>query len=319
MSRSTTSGRPLAVWYEHPEWFRPLFAELDRRAIPHAKLNAGRARYDPADRTWPHALVFNRMSPSAHLRGHAAAIFHTTHFLEHLERLGVHVINGVEAWRTEISKARQLALFERIGVAYPRARVIDDPSLAPAAADGLRFPVVVKPNVGGSGAGIRRFDGPDDLERAVEAGGIDLGLDRTGLVQEFVSPGSGRIVRVEMLAGRLLYAIRVPATGDDFNLCPADLCGPDDAGGGPGVEAYDPPDEVVEQVRRILEAGGIEIGGVEYVIDREGRPRFYDVNALSNFVADAPRVVGFDPFATLVDWLEERLATAGAAAMAGGR
>ena len=32
---------------------------------------------------------------------------------------------------------------------------------------------------------------------------------------------------------------------------------------------------------------------------------FYDVNANSNFVADAPRVVGFDPFARLVDWLEE--------------
>ena len=29
-----------------------------------------------------------------------------------------------------------------------------------------------------------------------------------------------------------------------------------------------------------------------------------DINALSNFVADAPRVLGFDPFARLADWLE---------------
>jgi hypothetical protein len=27
------------------------------------------------------------------------------------------------------------------------------------------------------------------------------------------------------------------------------------------------------------------------------------VNALSNFVADAPRVIGFDPFVNLVDFL----------------
>jgi len=27
---------------------------------------------------------------------------------------------------------------------------------------------------------------------------------------------------------------------------------------------------------------------------------------LSNFVADAPRVVGFDPFVTFVDYLERR-------------
>jgi hypothetical protein len=30
------------------------------------------------------------------------------------------------------------------------------------------------------------------------------------------------------------------------------------------------------------------------------------VNALSNFVADAPNVIGFDPFAWLVDFLERR-------------
>ena len=53
----------------------------------------------------------------------------------------------------------------------------------------------------------------------------------------------------------------------------------------------------------------IEIGGVEYLIDpRDGRAYFYDINALSNFVADAPRVLGFDPFARLTDWLEAEIA-----------
>ena len=41
---------------------------------------------------------------------------------------------------------------------------------------------------------------------------------------------------------------------------------------------------------------------------RDGQLYFYDVNALSNFVADAPRVVGFDPFARLVDYLEKEAA-----------
>ena len=38
---------------------------------------------------------------------------------------------------------------------------------------------------------------------------------------------------------------------------------------------------------------------------RDGQLYYYDVNALSNFVADAPRVVGFDPFARLADFLEQ--------------
>jgi hypothetical protein len=71
------------------------------------------------------------------------------------------------------------------------------------------------------------------------------------------------------------------------------------------VEGYQPPATVVADVERITAAAGIEIGGVEYVVDeRDGRLYYYDVNALSNFVADAPRVVGFDPFARMVDWIE---------------
>jgi hypothetical protein len=46
---------------------------------------------------------------------------------------------------------------------------------------------------------------------------------------------------------------------------------------------------------------------VEYLISqRDGQIYYYDVNALSNFVANAPRVVGFDPFPRLVDFLLAR-------------
>ena len=53
-------------------------------------------------------------------------------------------------------------------------------------------------------------------------------------------------------------------------------------------------------------AARMDIGGVEYIVDeRDGRLMYYDINALSNFVADAPRILGFDPHARLVDYLEE--------------
>ena len=56
---------------------------------------------------------------------------------------------------------------------------------------------------------------------------------------------------------------------------------------------------------------GIEIGGVEYMTDdRDGQRYYYDNNALSNFVADGKNVLGFDPFAKLVDWLEAEAAQA---------
>ena len=55
---------PIAVYYEHPVWFERLFAELDRRKIPYAKINAAHHHYDPsANGNEKFALVFNRMSP----------------------------------------------------------------------------------------------------------------------------------------------------------------------------------------------------------------------------------------------------------------
>jgi hypothetical protein len=51
----------------------------------------------------------------------------------------------------------------------------------------------------------------------------------------------------------------------------------------------------------------MDLGGVEYLVNaRDGLPYFYDVNALSNFVADPVETVGFDPFVDLVDFVLER-------------
>jgi hypothetical protein len=70
------------------------------------------------------------------------------------------------------------------------------------------------------------------------------------------------------------------------------------------VEGYEPPHKVIEDVERIVELAGVEVGGIEYVIDdRTGRQLYYDVNALSNFVADPVRVVGFNPYSRLADFL----------------
>jgi hypothetical protein len=307
---------PIAVYYEHPVWFERVFAELDRRKTPYVKVNAAHHHYDPsADGHEKFALVFNRMSPSAWNRGRADNIFYSLNYLSHLEQQGTRVVNGSQAFRFEISKALQLSLLQSLDLPYPRSRVIHHTSEAPAAATGLRFPVVVKPNIGGSGAGIIRFDTAAQLEAAA-AKGISLGLDGTALVQEFIPAKDGHIVRVETIGYKYLYGINVYTPGDTFDLCPMDICKTNDgaelsttciiegAKSGLRVEAYTPPAEIIANVEKIFKEAQIEVGGVEYTIDdRDGQLYYYDINALSNFVADAPRVIGFDPFDRLVDYL----------------
>src|SRR6478672_1664508 len=233
--------QPIAVYHEHPDWFKPLFAELDRRRLPYVRLDAAAHRFDPSERTSPYSLVINRASPSAYLRGHGQSTFHTLHWLRHLERIGVPVINGSAVYGYELSKATQLDVLAELGLPFPRAVAINNPEQAVDAAADLRYPVLVKANIGGSGAGITKYESAAALERAVSAGQVSFGVDGVALVQEAAPLRDGHITRVETLGGNYLYAINVyPAVGS-FDLCPADACqttsGVDLVGGACAVDA----------------------------------------------------------------------------------
>lgn len=312
--------QPIAVFHEHPHWFAPLFAELERRGLPYDRIDAASHSFDPAERSVPYSLVLNRASPSAYLRGHAQSLFYTLHWLRHLDLLGVPVVNGADVYGLELSKALQLDLLEELGLPYPRARVINHPAQAPVVAAGLRAPILVKANVGGSGAGIVRYETAAALAGAVAQDRVALGVDGTALVQECAPLRDGHITRVETLGGSYLYAINVYPASGSFDLCPADACqtiegvelvrgacAVDAPRTGLRVEAARPPAEIIAQVEHIARAARLDVGGIEYLVDdRDGRHYFYDINALSNFVADAPNVIGFDPWVPLVDYLEQR-------------
>ncbi len=311
---------PIGILDEHPEWSRRLIAELERRRLPFEKIDHANHGFDPRDRRRRYAVIVNRTSPSSHTRGHGNVLFYAEALLNHYESLGVPVINPVAAYRFEKAKALQLDLFERVGACYPRAVVVNHPDQVAKALDVIRFPLVIKPNIGGSGAGIVRFDSPAELEARL--GRLDFGPDGTALVQEYLEPEDGAIVRVEVMERTYLYAIRIvrePDTG--FNLCPADICQlsgeppappdlatyPVSAKPGLVVTRFDPPREAIQTALRLTRAAAIDIGGVEYLVAKaDGQIYYYDVNATSNFVANAQEIVGFDPTARFVDYITRR-------------
>ncbi len=315
---------PIAIYHEHPDWFKPLFEELNNRDIPYTRLNPAAHQFAIEASAPDFSLFFNRMSPSAYLRDGIQGIFYTLNYLKHLEYHNIPVLNGYKAFTFETSKALQLMLMQSLGFKYPKAHVVNHPSKLVEAAQGLRFPVVVKANIGGSGAGITKYQTIEDLKNAVAEGNmgvpLDFGVDHTALVQEFIPARGGYITRVETLGGKFLYGIRVYLTGDTFNLCPADICQTNSGvelvrnacaieapKNGLKVEGYTPPANVIKAIETIVQQSGIDVGGIEYIIDdRDGELLYYDVNALSNFVADAVNVIGFNPHHRLVDYLQKR-------------
>jgi hypothetical protein len=298
----------LAVFYEHPQWFEALFACLDRRDVDYVKIPIQDHTFDPEDTSLPAPVILNRLAMSSFLRQDEHALFYSMAVLDHWRMLGARVVNGPDVLAYDTSKARQLALFRKSGLAVPRTRVAHRREDVPKLAAELGYPVMVKVNVGGSGTGMIRYDGPEDLEPAVADKLTPMGVDGVVLVQEYVPARGARVIRCEVLAGKLLYALALDGgAGSTFDLCPADVCMVDKPT--ITISQFQPPPDIVRAVERVAAMSGLDVGGIEYMVDdRDGRPKFYDLNAMSNFVAKPLEVLGWDPHDNLVDFLNSELA-----------
>jgi glutathione synthase/RimK-type ligase-like ATP-grasp enzyme len=307
----------LVVLYEHPEWQKPLFAALERRGVSYVGFDLKKAAFDP-DAVPEGRLYFNQASPSAYVRGNTRAVPLCLSLMRALETAGARVLNGSRAFLLELSKSAQGALLQKLQIAHPRSLAFNDVAVA---IDSWRggWPALVKPEQGGSGARMFLLEGPEDLRRLLEQQ-PELWLpDNLLLLQEYfpLPPGQG-IVRMEFLSGRLLYGMRVISHGA-FNLCPSELCNPGDGSAGhceipvapiKPVEFYpyrELPREAVEMGERIVAAGGLDVGGIEYLEAADGRLIFYDVNANSNLRKPIGEAFGFDPFERVVDFLVAEL------------
>ena len=294
----------LAILYEHPKWFEPLFAALTRRGLAFDAIRLSDHGFDPASRDIPAPVVLSRVAMSSFLREADHGIFYAESLLAHWASRGARVLNGAEVIAIDSSKARQLSLISALGHAVPETRVVHRPDQLVAAARGMTYPLLVKANIGGSGAGIVRYSSEGELAQSVRDGTIPDSVDKVLLLQDYVPARGGVITRIETLGGRFLYAIEVESGGGSFDLCPADACVAAPRRAAIRMSAVTPPAEIVEAAERIARCAGLDVGGVEMLIDeRDGTPRFYDINALSNFVADPLNVLGWDPHDRLVDYI----------------
>ncbi|MEI7510547.1 MAG: hypothetical protein WCJ84_00120 [Candidatus Peregrinibacteria bacterium] len=303
--------KPIGIYYENEKWLLPLFAELKKQNIPFEKLFAPDHLFVPHHRESPYSLVINRMSPSAHKRNAGHTILYTLQYLAYLKSIGANFLNGYETFVLESSKAYQANIFEELDIKYPKTVVVNDIQNLVRASEKLRFPVLTKSNIGGSGAGIQKFHSRDDLQKAVADKSLEVSVDNIILLQEYLTPKGGTIVRVEVLNDEFLYAIKINVQGESFNLCPAEDCGTEGSActiaRSIAAENYLPPLAVIETVKKIFQHTGIEIGGVEYLVNEEdGEIYYYDINTLSNFVTNATDVVGFDPWQNFVEYIVQK-------------
>jgi glutathione synthase/RimK-type ligase-like ATP-grasp enzyme len=307
----------VVVLFEHPEWQKPLFRALEARGVRYDSFDLKRAAFDP-DAVPQASLYFNQASPSAYVRGNTRAVPLALSFMRSLEIGGARVLNGSRAFLLELSKSAQAAMLKQLGIAHPKSLAFNEVDTALEHWQG-GWPALVKPEQGGSGARMFLLQEPAELPRLLEGQPNLWAPDNLLLLQEYfpTKPEKG-IVRMEFLGGELLYAMRVISHGA-FNLCPSEVCNPGDGSAGhceipatpvKPVEFYPYPEvpaEAVEAGRRIVRAGGLDVGGIEYLEAADGRLVFYDINANSNLRGPIGQAFGFDPFERVVDFLEAEI------------
>ena len=309
----------IVVIHEHPEWQKPLFAALEGRGLAYAAFDLKQAAFSNLES--PSAKVyFNQASPSAYVRGNTRAVPLALAYMRTLERLGARVLNGADVFALELSKSAQATLLRTLGIDTPWSITFNDVTALHAYADRIRWPAILKPDQGGSGARIHVVESLAHVESIFAADPSVWLPDNLFLLQEYLphDPEQG-IVRLEFLGGELLYAMRVKTHGR-FNLCPSPVCNPEDGEGAceipaaqvlaPPVEFYpflDVPSEAVETAKRIVRAARLDVGGIEYLETRDGRRVFYDVNANSNLRPSVAAAFGLEPFERVVTFLETEI------------
>jgi len=310
----------VAFLYEHPTWSDKLIECFKQNDIQLELINIDDLAFDTGNLDVDYDLLINRVNIMPYEKRDSAVVFHTLHFLNWLELTGIKVINGARAHYVGSSKAMQNGIFSKRGLDFPQAIAIYKIEDAFQAAEKIGYPIIIKPNIGGSGSDVARFDTAEELKTGIQQKAFRLGIDRSGLAQEYIK-SDGYVYRVEILGNELFYSIKQKIIENQFNYCAADGCGSDNthpdqekefdfcaADSTVQIELFDASDEIINQVKEILTEAQADVGGVEYFINtKTGKPCFYDFNPYSNFVGHGERLLGFSPEQRYVAFIKQQI------------
>jgi len=305
--------RRIYVIHENSAWVEPLRAALNELHLPFEEWFLDRGTLD-LSQTPPEGVFYNRMSASSHTRDHRYAAEYTACVLAWLERHGRRVINTSRALQLEISKVAQYAALNALGIRTPRTIAAVGRAEILEAARRFDGPMIVKPNRGGKGLGVRLISNRTVLASYLDGPEFEPSIDGVTLVQEYIAAPEPYITRVEFVGGTFLYAVRVD-TRQGFELCPADVCDPGEAFCPAGevpparfrvLERFDHP--LIERHERFLQANGIHVAGIEFILGPDGQPYTYDVNTNTNYNAEAEAKASVSGMASIAAYLGRELA-----------
>ena len=290
------------ILFENEDWLPPLLAGLTAEGLDYELHEVWKGLIDVA-KAPAEGIYLNRMSPSSHTRGHLESVDLMVETLAWLEGHGRTVVNGSRAFALEVSKLRQDMVLRRYGINTPRTLMAVGNEQVIEAARTFDGPFITKHNQGGKGLGINLYRSADELEAVVNSPDWDPGPKGQMLVQEYIQPAEPFITRVELVGDRFLFAMRSDTSGG-FELCPSDACqlpaaaNPDvcpiDGGAKFSPSPITADDPLVGRYLEMMRREGLDVAGIEFIEDAQGRRYTYDINGTTNYNSAVERAVGIN-------------------------
>jgi len=306
------------ILHENDEWVEPLRKELQAINAPFEEWHLGKRNVDHLDKP-PHGIFYNRMSASSHTRGHRYAPEHAAVVLNWLEKNKRRVINNSRALSLEISKSLQYKELESFGIKTPRTIYCSNKESILKSANVFTKPFITKHNRGGKGLGVKLFNNKKELDSYVSSKDFEPSIDGITLLQDYIDANPKVIKRVEFVNSKFLYTVEVDAS-EGFELCPAcpedqidipqqqiagEFC-PTTGNKFKIIKNYN-NDELIKKYEKFIAANGIEIAGIEYIIDKKDEVYTYDVNTNTNYNSQAEKSSEIKGMKSIAAFLKEEL------------
>ncbi len=156
------------IIHENEEWLIPLRKALEKFDVQYEEwlLDDMTINIDQAP---PNGIFFSRMSASNYTRNHLHSNQSSNIILTWLENHNRRVINGTNVLKIEFSKVLQQLLLKQSGFKTPKTIVAVGINKIKEAASNLNvYPMIIKPNQGGKGFGVKLINTMNELDKCLK-------------------------------------------------------------------------------------------------------------------------------------------------------
>jgi len=202
----------------------------------------------------------------------SATTYYQKAVFRHLERMGVLFINGSDSIDNVKDKLYTMQILSQNNIPHPKTMLVKNPIDSEYVKRNIGFPIVVKSLSGTHGKGVYLAENKRNFEQLVEM--MEQFNDRFNIIlQEFVKDSHGKDLRIIVVGGKVIGAMKRESTDGDFR---ANVTR---GGGAKPVELDEQMEYLALESTKLL---GLDIGGVDLLYDNGGY-KICEVNSSPGF------------------------------------